>query len=478
MPTSRARLLHLAGALIVLAYFFRYATVGLSSGFAVDDPMNIYYYWSGGAGELLSNLGLFFTTYLRPMGGVYYTLLYRFFGLNPLPYHVVILGLLLLNTWLAYRFGALIAGSRLAGGFCSFLVAFHAGLIFLYIQPSFIYDILCFTFYFLALNFYISARTRGAPMTKWRIAAFLLLAIGALESKEMAVTLPVVALLYAALMRPPARWSRSSAAAWARTEALAPLLAGVAAFVFVLGKTLGSDSLLRLKAYTPEFTVDRYFESTCRFLNTLFYQPVQGGFFTPRTTILVAALMLLIAWRLRQRHLILMWFFIFVTPAPIVFLPFRGGATLYIPLAGWAVFAGSLLASASGAIAGWRMPRRIPAPVAQGALVLCAVAAQWGVTARHTAGMELWVRGQNQLTASVIEQIASLQPSVKPGATIYVIDDVFDGHDTQFLFELTYHDRSVRVLQDRYARLTPAGIERMDYIFTYENGKLKRLKGD
>jgi hypothetical protein len=473
--TAAVRLLYLLGALIVLAYFFRYTTVGLSVGFAADDPMNIHYYWSGGAGQLLRNLGLFFTTYMRPMGGVYYSLLYHFFGLNPLPYHVAILCLLLLNTWLAYRFGRLITGSRLAGGLCSFLVAFHAGLIHLYFQPSFIYDILCFTFYFLAFNFYLSLRTRGARMTKWRTAAFLLLYIGALESKEMAVTLPALMLLYEALWRPPARWSVSSAATWAKTEALTPLIAGVPTLMFALGKAFGSDSLLRIEGYRPVFTVDRYFESTSRFLNTLFYQPIPDGFFNARTVILVAALLLAIAWRLRQRHLFLMWFFIFIAPLPITFLPFRGGASLYIPLVGWAVFAGSVLVALSGALARWRILRRVP--VAQGVLVLCAVAAQWGITAHHTAGIGLWVRSQNQLTASVIEQIHSLQPSVRPGATIYVLNDVFDGYDTQFLFELTYHDRSVHVLLDRHSHLTPAEIERMDYVFTFENGKLKRLKG-
>jgi hypothetical protein len=475
--TGGIRLLQFLGALIVLAYFFRYATVGLSAGFAADDPMNIYYYWSGGAGQLLRNLGLFFTTYMRPMGGVYYSLLYHFFGLNPLPYHVAILCLLLLNTFLAYRFGALITGSRLAGGLCSFLVAFHAGLIHLYFQPSFIYDILCFTFYFLAVNFYLSVRTRGVRMTIWRTVGFLLLYIGALESKEMAVTLPALMLLYEALWRPPARRSVSDVATWARTEALTPILAGVVTLAYALGKALGSDSLLRIEGYRPAFTGARYFESTSRFLNTLFYQSIQDGFFNARTVSLVAVLLLAIAWRLRQRRLFLMWLFIFIAPLPIAFLPSRGGASLYIPLVGWAVFAGSLLASASGAIAGWRILQRVPAGVTQGALVLCAVAAQWGLTAHHTAGIGPWVRSHNQLTASVIQQIHALQPSVKPGATIYVMNDVFDGFDTQFLFELTYHDRSVHVLLDRYAHSTPAEIERMDYVFTFENGKLKRLKG-
>jgi hypothetical protein len=35
----------------------------------------------------------------------------------------------------------------------------------------------------------------------------------------------------------------------------------------------------------------------------------------------------------------------------------------------------------------------------------------------------------------------------------------------------------VHVLLDSHEHLKPAQIERMDYIFTFENGMLKRLKG-
>lgn len=115
--------------------------------------------------------------------------------------------------------------------------------------------------------------------------------------------------------------------------------------------------------------------------------------------------------------------------------------------------------------------------VTQGAIILCAVAAQWSLSLHHTAGIPALMRDQGKLTAFVIRQIRDLQPSVRPGATIYVMNDVFDGYDTQFLFELTYGDHSVHVLLDRYMRLSPAEIERMDYVFAFENGTLKRLKG-
>jgi hypothetical protein len=440
--------------------------------------MNIYYYWSNGAGGLARNLVLFFTDYVRPMGGLYYLPLYSAFKLNPLPYHIVAFCLLLFNTWLAFRFALLLTESELAGGLCAFLVAYHAALYHMVYLTSFIYDILCFTFYFLAFNYYLSVRGRGARLKIWQVAVFLLLYIGALESKEMAVTLPVILLLYEALWHAPVRWSWRSAGSWVVTEALPPLAAGALTLVYILGKALGPESLMKLDAYRPVFSLHQYFEATSRFLNQLFYDTSAHGFFNTRTVLLMAALLLAIAWRTRQKHLFLMFFFVFIAPLPIAFLPNREGPCLYIPLAGWAVFAASSLQLLSQAIARSRLLRRVPMAVTQGAIVLCAVAAQWSLSLHHTAGIPALMRDQGKLTASVIRQIRDLQPSVQPGANIYVMNDVFDGYDTQFLFELTYGDHSVHVLLDRHTHLSPAQIDRMDYVFAFENGILKRLKGD
>lgn len=462
---------------VVLVYFLKYVTFGLHMGFAIDDPMNIYYYWTAGPGETVKNLALFFTTFQRPMGGIYYTVLYEWFGLDPFPYHAVALALLGLNVWLAYRFGSLIAESRLAGGLCAFFASFHVGTIILYYQPSFIFDILCFTFYFLTLNYYLSVRARSLPMNAWRTAAFLLLYIGALDSKEMAVTLPVIALVYELLWRPPERWRAAVVARWARTTALAPLLAGGLTAVYILGKTFGSDSLVGLEPYHPVFTVERFFESTSRFMNTLFYQRDQGGFFNARTVILVAVTLLAMAWRLKKKYLLFLWVFVFVTPLPITFLPRRGGGNLYIPLTGWSALAGGVLTLAGGVIARLKWMRWAPAAVVQAALALFAVGYQWKLTDRLATHMRRWVERDGALTADVLGQIRTIQPRVKPGAAIYVIGDVFQGYDTKFLFELQYHDRSVRVFQDRDFNLSPAEIERMDYVFRYENGRLKKLKG-
>lgn len=473
----RLRLLYAGFAAIVLLYFVRFVGPGIHGGFNNDDPMNIHSFWIRGPGQLIRNLVLFFTTYGRPMGGVYFSLLYRFFGLDPFPYHVVLTVLLLINTWLAYRFGRLITGSQLAGGLVSLVVAYHAGMLHLVYLPAFVYDVLCFTFYFCALTYYVSIRGRGIRLTKKQAAVFLLLFVGALDSKEMAVTLPVVVLLYEAIWHAPARMSVTSVRKWLETEALPGLVAGLMTLVYVLGKTLGPDSLTRMEAYRPVFSWSRYWESTTRFVNTIFYQPIEGGFFTPVRVALLATVLLYVAWRWQQRHLLLMWFFLWIAPLPITFIPGRGGACLYIPLMGWAVIAASVFLSLAKAAAKSPLLRWMPNRAALGVVVLLGIAMFWANTERRGGSVPPGIRKPAQLTWSAAEQVRAVQPTVKPGSRIYLVHGPFRDWDMKFIMELVYHDRSVNVWLGEQAPLRPAEINRMDYVFTFEDGKLKRLKG-
>jgi hypothetical protein len=108
------------------------------------------------------------------MGGVYFASLYHFFGVDPFPCHVVTTALLLLNTFLAYRFGRQITGSQLIGGLTALATTYHARMAQTVYLPTFVFDVLCFTFYFLALTYYLSIRARGVLPTWRQTIAFLL----------------------------------------------------------------------------------------------------------------------------------------------------------------------------------------------------------------------------------------------------------------------------------------------------------------
>lgn len=472
------RAVQIAVAGIVLAYFIRFVGPGLHGIFNNDDPGNIYYYWKRGPNELARNLVLFFTTYSRPMGGVYFSALYHFFGLDPLPYHVVTTILLFVNTCLAFRFGALLSGSRLIGALTALLVTYHHQMAHLVYLPAYVFDVICFTFYFLALDYYLAIRSRGAALTKTQVVVFLLLYIGALDAKEMAVTLPVIVLLYEFIWRWPGRSSFGDMVGWVRRHALPSLLAGVVTLVYILGKTFGADTLVRMEAYRPVFTWSRYCESTSRFVNTILHQPWDTGFFQPSRALLLAAILLYIAWRSKKKHLLWMWLFLWITPLPITFLPGRGGALLYIPLAGWAVFGATLFVSLCEAMGTSRVLRIIPPRVTHGVLVLTGIGLLWACNADQSRDDRLWLTGGGAgLTWSMIQEVRTVQPTVKPGARIYVVNDPWGSWDAKMIMELVYHDRTVNVELGSHSKLTPGEIDRMDYIFTFENGRLLRLKG-
>ena len=69
------------------------------------------------------------------------------FGLNPLPFHAVLLALLAGNLYLVYRFARRLGTTELQAGLAALVVAYHAGLSNLYYDTAFIYDVLCFSFY-------------------------------------------------------------------------------------------------------------------------------------------------------------------------------------------------------------------------------------------------------------------------------------------------------------------------------------------
>ena len=114
-PASVSRSV-LLGAVFVAGWMYHFTSSLLHSKFAADEMMNIYQYWSHGPWSLMRALVLFPSRYYRPMGGVYYSTLFHFSGLNPLPFHIAISTLMVVNTLLVWRIVRLLCGSALIAG--------------------------------------------------------------------------------------------------------------------------------------------------------------------------------------------------------------------------------------------------------------------------------------------------------------------------------------------------------------------------
>jgi len=100
-----------AVAILFVAYFFLISWDTVTAHFAPDEMFAIWWYWHPPPMHLLVSQFTLWSGSLRPMGGLFFLSIYLVFGLNPVPYHVVLLLLLLAGAYLMYRF-ARCAGLR------------------------------------------------------------------------------------------------------------------------------------------------------------------------------------------------------------------------------------------------------------------------------------------------------------------------------------------------------------------------------
>jgi hypothetical protein len=431
--------------------------------------MNLAGYWEQGPWRALATQFLVGSNAYRPMGALFYLPLFSLFGLNPLPFRIVVFLLLLANVGLVYRAARMLGAGETAATLAALAACYHAGLADLHYSTAVVYDVLCFFFYFIAFLYYARIRREKRALRGREIAAFLALYLCALNSKEMAVTLPVMLLAY--------EWLYCERQSLAR--ALGPVLAaGLLTALYIVGKKFGPDPLMAQEAYRPVFTLARFLESSRLHLNELFY----GGYwFTTRRALLLWASVTCLAWRRPRPVLRFCWLFVLVTPLPVVFLQGRTHSCLYIPLAGWAIFLAVVFVDAASVLAGWleRAPligragrRALFAAIVAAAVILLA-----GVTEAKKRKQEATIAEYGALTEAVIDEFRAADPRVPPRSHVLLLNDPFQDWDAKFIAELWFRDRSVDIWLQNKTPFTEAEIAReMQFVFRFEPGRLVQVK--
>jgi hypothetical protein len=143
----------------------------------------------------------------RPVGGLFYLGIYKIAGFDPLPFRGRLPGddAGERRNWV--RFAKSTSGSVETAFLGHAAVGAPSGFVPIAVQLRHIYEICCFFFYFAALACYVHWRRQG--ILSWaRTAGVLGLAALALNSKEMAVTLPVALLLFELIYHWAERWTR------------------------------------------------------------------------------------------------------------------------------------------------------------------------------------------------------------------------------------------------------------------------------
>src|SRR5215216_6214525 len=450
--------------LLLIAYFLHFALPARQGGFREDEMMNIWTYWYVGPVQLLFALAKFWTPYFRPGGGLYYLPLYHFFGLNPLPYRIVQISTLALSIPIAYYLARLLASSRSVAFLAILAFCYHPYVANLVFVGAFIYDVLCGLFYLAALTYYVQIREKNAFLRPFQVLVFLLLYVCALNSKEMAVTLPVIVLLYELLRSP--RWPNWNAFfSWSWRCVTPSLTAGVMTTIYVYSKIYGSDSVTRFDSYRPTYSWHNFVTSNAKFVGKLFYAPEA---ITPLALIVLWTVVFIYAFLRRDRMLRLMAFWVVIVPLPIAFIfPIRSGGCLYLLLFGWAM----ICAKAACDLIAFVANRTTPGWIARTALV-CVLAVslatftQWE---NQRVGIVPNLLAVGQKVNHVIGAFDSLNLQPAPHSTVLLKpkEQLFQNKwHPFFIASLIWNDHSLEIWIDKLNSLTPEEMAKVDYIIT------------
>jgi hypothetical protein len=466
-------------AILLLAWFVYFSRDAWRVHFSPDDMMNIdNFYWSPGPWRLFCAQFLVWRGYYRPMGGLFYLPILSVWGLNPVPYHVALSLVLAAGACLFYRMARLLGAGELAAGLAALVACYHAGLANLYYNTAFVYDALCGFFCLAALTYYCSIRAKGGLLGTRRKLVFTALFLCALNSKEMALTLPAVLLAYEWIYHPPSGLGRTQLLAWLRGPGLMALLAACLTGLDFYGKVFGYDALTGMPGYQPVFSLRRLLD----FQKILLHDgallacgwPGILGFW---------ALISYLAWRPAARPVLrFCWAFLILTPVPIEFLPGKSQACLYLPMFGLAVFAGvvftDLARALAGALAGEPLFRHLGRPALTAALIAAGIF-YWGRenARRKNVDAKAVMAALGRQTAEVLEQFRALDPHVRSHSRVVFLNDPFTEWDMLFIADLWFRDRTVKVHLQRLAPLPPRELALADYLFDYREGKLLRIGG-
>jgi hypothetical protein len=479
-PANTAPWRKLIFAVLFAGYFFFVSWDSLKAPFAPDEMVAMYWYYHPTAWRLLFSQFMLWHGYIRPLGGVFYLPTFLLFGLNPVPFHAFLLILLLAGAYQMYRLARALGAGELASAMVALIACYHGGLSNLYYNSVFVFDVLCGLFYFAALAYYARIRGAGRQLSRGQIVICCLLYLCALNAKEMGVTLPAMLLIYEWLYHGLPSLRPKEVVAWLRGPGKMIFWAGVMTLVAIYGKALGPGGLARGgSAYLPAYSWDRFADFEQRHLGDIFYHLPS---FDGTATLLIALAVTYLAWRRKRPILRFCWFYICLTPLPIVFLIGRDQACLYVTLAGWAIFAAVLVTdwlpslarvAAEEPLFRWLGERRVYSLLA--AAVMLAYA--WTAWRHKVTEVAAAIPHLGPQTAAVLAEFRAANPQVRPGARVIFLNDPWpDTFDMAFIAELWFHDRTGRILLNQKTPQSPEDIAKADAVFDWREGKLIRVR--
>ncbi|GAB4408865.1 MAG: hypothetical protein OHK0021_19180 [Bryobacter sp.] len=423
-----------------IIYFLRYCPASLQADWSHDDLMNCYRAIEASYESLYQDVATFWrpTPFYRPLGQIFYKHLFDHFHFAQFPYRLSVTILLLANAYLLGVFCWRVSGNWVSGLIATTVAIYHPYWGHLYYNTGTIYEILAFTFVVLGLWVYREAREKP-----WVALPVVLCFVLAINAKESGIVLAPLIVLYELI------WHR-------RIPRRVATCLVVASLAFIVGRVYGPSGVSSIGMYRPQYNIETYL---------LRFQEYFGHLVLWKSAPVWACLALCALPTLTRQKLGFFAALLFpLAILPLAFVPSRGLEAVYIASASLA------LGFASFALI---LPKESLRLVF--AVVLWFVVLQWFPPSLNQGG---WGTEQRDIRA-FHEQLRALVPQMPSNVQIRFEKEPFTA-DTPwasiFATRLAYRDLTIRVAGEH----NPHGKEysRADdfLVFTWEAGKLKRLK--
>jgi hypothetical protein len=393
-----------------------------------------------------------FSPEYRPVGGLYYRTLFALFGLHPAPFRIAFFILLVVNMILAGVWYRRLSASSLTIAASLLIFSFQPALAELYYNDGTVYDVLCVLFVLLLLGRYSRLRQSHRLVAGNDLLLILALYGAALGSKEMAISLPAVLLLYEIIFHPGTRNLRAR---------LWPIfLLAIMTAVCMAVKILIPNQMNINPAYTPHYQPGFIGNSYLHYYRLLFLTDnLSAGLLTSGL-----ALALLAAALLRNRVMLFGILFANLTLLTVCTILPRGGFVWYMPLLGYALYGGEVLSIASQRLTAllearagtelWGMPvRSLTQSIVFGTLVIVSAAIQ----SRHSKNLDAPYLPEPRSLNVMLTAAKTAAPSLSRGSRVLIESDVYPAvwWAPLFLLRLGYQDPTIWVerashLGDRY----------------------------
>lgn len=481
MPEFNGRqVVSLAAPAFCVCYFLWLAGDELGAFFTADDLMNLaalHGYFHIPLFEIFQQSLTVFTEGFRPVGGLFYRLLYSVFGFDPFPFHVAAFALMGVNLFFAYNLVRILSGSREAALIAAFILSYNVSFIELYRSTGTIYDVLCFGFFVGSFRAYLGGRLGNKRFGLTRVACVLLLYAYALGSKEMAVSFPVVLTLYEAVYHPNQFHPRNIFESLRKPHFFLIASSAIITALYSAVKLLSNNPLGGHPGYTPNLSFDQFAISLAHYLPRWLYWPSLDETGTLALVLAAAA----VAFFTRARELMFGICFVLVTLLPIAFILPRGGFAFYLPALGCVLFIGS---------AATYIIRRLSRVVERAAkslrhqnrsiVVLRAVpfaVLVFALTPVHRGAARVIPQYFHaEHSQQIISDLQDMHPAFPDGATLYFDDDPYpkNSYTLLFLVQLAYDNQTINVERQKILGFyPPVEGERTFFRFTVREGRVE-----